>query len=134
MGYRVAGWLELFADCRQCPPAGNGYPKGAAKKQGETASLLGWSHGEGYYFVSGGLVGRKSGGRAWPRCDDGGLLAAVTPAARDGGGWCLVGLDIRKPLPMRPNKDSDYLLSYKRAYIFRVTFLLGALMVLPQIT
>lgn len=79
------------AFCRRCPPAGTGNPVGAAKKHEPNARPLEGSRCEGYYFVSGGLVGRKSGGGAWPRCDDGGMLAAVTPAARDGGGWCLVG-------------------------------------------
>lgn len=53
--------------------------------------------------------------KRWPRAAQVGRkgLAAVfglwaarggTPAARDGGGWRLVGLDTRKPLPMRPKK------------------------------
>jgi hypothetical protein len=38
------------------------------------------------------------------------LLAAVTPAARDGGGWWLVCLALRKPLQMRPNEKEKYCL------------------------
>lgn len=47
-GLLRGGWLALFAAGRAYPPAGRGTPLGADKRQGETASLLGWSHGGGY--------------------------------------------------------------------------------------